>query len=134
MYTEPTKESTFTGRSGSTIIINRYGPDDYSVWMTDTPNDNTSGCSVRGSLLDIIEEVRNETPARKIMDNSERLETICEFIEVFEDFLDEKGIVIPNDEKNESPESASNIYGTDYGNLSDMIEPLLIRYGVLKGE
>ena len=67
-------------------------------------------------------------------DNSERLETICEFIEAFEDFLDEKGIVIPNDEKDQDPESASNIYGTDYGNLSDKIESLLIRYGVLKGE
>ena len=67
-------------------------------------------------------------------DRSERLETICEFIEAFEDFLDEKGIVIPNDEKDQSPESASNIYGTDYGILSDRIEELLVRYGVLKGE
>lgn len=63
--------------------------------------------------------------------HSERLETICEFIEAFEDFLDEKGIVIPNDEKEQDPESASNIYGTDYGNLSDRIEKLLVRYGVL---
>ena len=66
-------------------------------------------------------------------DNTERLETICDFIECFEDFLDEKGIVIPNDEKDQNPESASNIYGTDYGILSDRIEELLIRYGVLKG-
>ena len=65
--------------------------------------------------------------------NSERLETICDFIEVFEEFLDEKGIVIPNDEKEQDPD-ASNIYGTDYGILSDMLEPLLIRYGVLKEE
>ena len=64
------------------------------------------------------------------MSNSKRLETICDFIEVFEDFLDEKGIVIPNDEKDETPD-ASNIYGTDYGILSDRIEALLIKYKVL---
>ena len=63
------------------------------------------------------------------MDNSERLETICSFIEAFEDFLDEKGIVIPNDEKDDDP-YASNIYGTDYGNLSDRIETLLVNLGV----
>lgn len=66
-------------------------------------------------------------------ENTERLETIADFIETFEDFLDEKGVVIPNDEKEESPDSASNIYGTDYGILSDRIEELLVRYGVLKG-
>ena len=122
MYTDPTRESNFAGRSCGSVIIHRYGQDDYSAWFTDNPNDDTSGCSVRGTLLDIIEECRDEVPARKVMDNSERLETICEFIEAFEDFLDEK---------EQDPESASNIYGTDYGNLSDKIESLLIRYGVL---
>ena len=131
MNTIPPREADFAGRSGNTIIIHRYGQDDYSAWFTDNPNDDTSGCSVRGTLLDILEECRDEVPARKMMDNSERLETICEFIECFEDFLDEKGIVIPNDEKEQDPESASNIYGTDYGNLSDRIESLLIRYGIL---
>ena len=62
------------------------------------------------------------------------METICQFIEAFEDFLDEKGIVIPNDEKEQSPDTASNIYGTDYGNLSDRIEKLLRQYNVLEEE
>ena len=130
MYTDPTRESNFAGRSCGSVIIHRYGQDDYSAWFTDNPNDDTSGCSVRGTLLDIIEECRDEVPARKVMDNSERLETICEFIEAFEDFLDEKGIVIPNDEKEQDP-NASNIYGTDYGILESRLESLLIRYGVL---
>ena len=69
-----------------------------------------------------------------IDEHSERLEILCMFVELFEDFLDEKGIVIPNDEKNEDPESASNIYGTDYGILSDRIEDLLIRLGYMKKE
>ncbi len=86
-------------------------------------------CSYGQKMTDRILGEESNAPVPD--DNSERLETICEFIEAFEDFLDEKGIVIPNDEKEQDPESASNIYGTDYGNLSEKIESLLIRYGVL---
>lgn len=68
------------------------------------------------------------------MDNTERLEIISAFIEVFEDFLDERGIDVPNAEKEQSPDSASTIYGTDYGNLSDRIETLLINLGYMKKE
>ena len=66
------------------------------------------------------------------MDNQTRLELMCSIIETFEDFLEEKGIVIPNDEKEQSPDSASNIYGTDYGNLSDDIENILMAYGLFE--
>lgn len=63
----------------------------------------------------------------------ERLETIAPIIEIFEDFLEDKGIVIENDEKGQS-ESPSNIYGTDWGNLCDRIETYLIELGVLEEE
>lgn len=63
----------------------------------------------------------------------ERLETLGLFIDIFEDFLEEKGIDIPNDEKDES-ESPAIIYGTDYGELSDRIESLLISLGYMKEE
>lgn len=66
-------------------------------------------------------------------ENSERLTIISCFIEAFEEFLEERGIDVPNDEKAEDP-YASTIYGTDYGDLSNRIEDLLITYGVLKGE
>ena len=53
------------------------------------------------------------------------LDDINDVIELFEDFLDDKGIVIQNDEKEGDP-GASNIYGTDYGDLQcrllDMFE------------
>lgn len=55
-------------------------------------------------------------------------EFICEIIEHFEDFLEEKGITIENREKQEAiddgedPESICNIYGSDYGNLASEIE------------
>ena len=129
-YIGPTIECTFKGRSCKHVSIDRYGKDDYSVWFTDDLHDDMSGCSTRGSLEDILEEVRDELPP-KPMSNTERLETLGCIIELFEDFLDEKGIVIPNDEKDQIPESASNIYGTDYGNLSDRLEHLLGRLGMM---
>lgn len=62
--------------------------------------------------------------------NSERLEKLGAIIEVFEDFLDERGIVIPNDEKCQDPD-ASNIYGTDYGELEDRLEDVLRSLGMM---
>lgn len=56
---------------------------------------------------------------------------IEDIIEVFEDFLKEKGIDIPNDEKTES-EDPSVIYGTDYGYLQDDLECVLSAYDVCK--
>lgn len=132
MYTEPTIECTFKGRSCDTIVIQRFGQDDYSAWYTDDPTDDSSGCSTRGSMESILLELRDELPKRTLS-NTERLETIAQFIDIFDDFLDYKGVDIPNDERDDDP-CASNIYGTDYGWLSDRIEPLLIRLGVISRE
>ena len=65
--------------------------------------------------------------------HSERLGTLGMFIDIFEDFLEKKGINIPNDEK-EQDDDAAIIYGTDYGILSDRIESLLINLGYMKKE
>lgn len=62
-----------------------------------------------------------------------RVETISLFIEAFEDFLDERGIQIPNDEKEQDP-YASTIYGTDFGQLYSQIEELLISLGMIEKE
>ena len=67
------------------------------------------------------------------MSNTNRLETIASFIDIFEDFLEEKGIDIPNDEKDDSDNPAI-IYGTDFSILENKIEALLISYGVLDKE
>ena len=76
----------------------------------------------------------DDEPVKQTRDeHSARLEMLCDIIEVFEDFLDEKGIIIPNDEKTQDPD-ASNIYGTDYGNLESRLESLLISFGLMKEE
>ncbi len=53
-------------------------------------------------------------------------------IEAFEDFLEEKGVYVDNPEKaeaissGEDPDSISEIYGSDYGDLESAIEHILI--------
>lgn len=125
-----TTETTFVGRSGNSVVIHRYGQDDYSAWVTDDTTKDWHGCSVRGTLVDIMEEVADELPDHKVMSNSRRLETIAQFVDIFDDFLDYKGVDIPNDERDQDP-CASNIYGTDYGWVADRIETLLMQLNVL---
>ncbi|MBP3199283.1 MAG: hypothetical protein J6N21_20115 [Butyrivibrio sp.] len=47
-------------------------------------------------------------------------------IEIFDNFLKEKGIDIPNPEK-EGDDGAAIIYGTDYSELESRIEDVLQR-------
>lgn len=56
---EPTEECRIVGCRGDsdTIIIQRYGQNDYGALFTDDPDDESSGSSVRGTLVDIIGEV-----------------------------------------------------------------------------
>lgn len=56
-------------------------------------------------------------------------EFLGQIIDVFEDFLEEKGIEIPNEERDDSDNPAI-IYGTDYGNLSDDLEALMNAWDV----
>ena len=56
-------EATFIGKkTGQLITVKRYGPDDYSAWWRDeSEKDNdTAGCSVRGTAEQIIEELKGE--------------------------------------------------------------------------
>lgn len=63
----------------------------------------------------------------------DRPELIGQFIDLFEDFLDEKGIVIDNPERDEEDAvMAANIYGTDYDNLADGVEEILTRWKLLE--
>ena len=68
-----------------------------------------------------------------VSSHSERLEFIGRFIDIMEDFLEEKEIQLPNDEK-DGDDDAAIIYGSDYDTLSSKIEDLLIGYKVLDAE
>ena len=60
----------------------------------------------------------------QIVDDSTKAEFIGQIIDIFEDFLEEKNIDIPNPEKEEDENltDAAIIFGSDYGELSDRIE------------
>ena len=68
------------------------------------------------------------------MTHEDRLTLFAQIIEAFEDFLEERGIDIPNEEKEQDPEHASLIYGSDYMNLESDIEDILVRYELIGKE
>lgn len=74
------------------------------------------------------------------MDHSERLTMLGLIIEEFENLLDDYGITIDNDDKQqaiedgEDPDGLATIYGDDYYRLESAIEQILIGYGLLEKE
>ena len=68
----------------------------------------------------------------------DRKEFIGQVIDIFEDFLDEKGIVIPNEDRDTDPdlepEGSTNIYGNDYDSIKEKLEKLFINWNVLEDE
>ena len=52
-------------------------------------------------------------------------EFIGQIIDIFEDFLEEKGIRLDNDEREADDEFAAIIYGSDYGDIQDQLEAML---------
>ena len=55
-----TFECRFITHTGDIITVDRYGADDYSIWITDDVTKDWHGSSVRGSFLDIINELKGE--------------------------------------------------------------------------
>lgn len=68
----------------------------------------------------------------------DRAEFIGQVIDIFEDFLDEKCITIPNAERDADPDynpaESANVYGSDYGFLQDKLGNLFISWKVLEDE
>jgi len=54
-------------------------------------------------------------------------EFVGQIIDIFEDFLEAKGIELPSSEKDQDPDAAI-IYGSDYGDLYQDIEELLVNW------
>jgi hypothetical protein len=68
----------------------------------------------------------NEIEKKVLTENGISLKRMkaIEIIEIFEDFLNEKEVEIPNYEK-EGEEDTAILYGTDYYSLEDKITKLL---------
>ena len=67
----------------------------------------------------------------------DKMEFIGQIIDIFEDFLEEKGVQIENPEKaeiiadSEDPDDICILYGTDYDELQYVIEDTLRSWGVV---
>ena len=64
------------------------------------------------------------------MTSEDKVELIGQIIDTFEDFLEEKGIQIPNDERD--ADNPAIIYGMDYEILSTQIETTLMAWDLLE--
>ena len=67
------------------------------------------------------------------VDKNNTPEFLARIIDIFEDFLEEKGIDIDNPEK-EDNDDAAIIYGSDYGILQDRLKDLMKAWGIIRDE
>ena len=74
---------------------------------------------------------------RPAVNDADAPEFVGQIIDIFEDFLDARGVVLKNEERDTDedldPEEAANIYGDDYDELKDALANMLSRWGVLRG-
>lgn len=66
-----------------------------------------------------------------IVKEDEKVEFIGQIIDIFEDFLEDNGIEIPNSEREDENNSAI-IYGSDYGRLQEDLEKCMKAWGVIE--
>lgn len=68
----------------------------------------------------------------------DKAEFIGQVIDIFEDFLDEKDVIIPNDDRDKNPdynpENLVNFYGRDYDTVKEKLEHLFRSWKVLKDD
>lgn len=78
----------------------------------------------------------SSTNEKIIINEMNKPELIGNIIDIFEDFLDGKGVIIPTLERDEDPEldaeSSANLYGEDYDSLSASLENLLRSWDVIE--
>ena len=71
-----------------------------------------------------------------MIDQNNKTEFIGNIIDIFEDFLDEKGVTLESPERDDEMEldggTTANIYGSDYDSISDSLEALLRGWKVIE--
>lgn len=71
-----------------------------------------------------------------MINQNDKTEFIGCIIDIFEDFLDEKGATLEPPEESDEMEldggTTVNIYGSDYDSISDSLEALLRRWKVIE--
>lgn len=82
----------------------------------------------------VYDEAANRLLSRLKINSKEDFKETCGcLIEIFEEFLESRGIDVPNDEKDEDPD-ASTIYGTDYSELESAIAEFFQQCGYVEDD
>lgn len=92
-------------------------------------------------LVDCLEEadsgrhyLPNVSTCKGIPEN-DRAEFIGNIIDIFEDFLEDQGITVPNPERDEADAEDENnaiIYGSHYGEISDKIDSMIRAWDLVR--
>ena len=96
--------------------------------------------TIRQPLHSSVRSHRHNNSNHPIRSALQHHHLLLDLIETVEDFLEDRGISVPNSEKDEaiaageSPYEISTIYGSDYGELSDGFESVLVGWGLLPQE
>lgn len=59
-------------------------------------------------------------------------ELIGQIIDIFEDFLEDHNIDIPNEERDEDTDNAAIIYGSNYGQLQEELLELMKAWEIIE--
>lgn len=87
---------------------------------------NKNSAEYLAGKIDMCTEIENTSP----VSTEDIPEFIGQIIDIFEDFLTDKQITIPNPEKEdnqdvENPDEQAILYGSDYGQLQTALEDMM---------
>lgn len=76
------------------------------------------------------------THKKHAVTNEDKPEFIGQVIDIFEDFLADRNIILPNEERDEEddPEARAIIYGSDYDYLYEKITNTMQRWNIIAKE
>lgn len=81
----------------------------------------------------VITKVITEEKKLSPVSGNDQAEFVGQIIDIFEDFLSEKGVTFPNLERDESEDdNAAIIYGSDYGYCQDRLEEMMRAWNILE--
>ena len=93
-----------------------------SIYETDVQN------IVLGKVYNIL----NEEIEKKEKNPSLKNNFLCEIVDELDDWLEDKGIKVPNEERDkEDPENTTNFYGEDFDEIMEMMREICRKNGIV---
>lgn len=133
-------------RTTFSVDVESNGNGTYDTWISTKGSSGAhyptaKAAEIVADLVDCLEEANtrkryltNAAPCKGIPEN-EKSEFIGNVIDIFEEFLDDHGIKLPNperDEADEEDENNANIYGSHYDELSGKIDDLIRTWDLVR--